>query len=457
MRAFICWSEPRSRQLAEALCAWLPRVCTDELSCGISTRFQAGEMWFLQLLRELDEAHAAIICLTPENVLSPWLHFEAGMAFRRDRETVLPYFLGPEVPEIKGPLNANQASPATHEGTWRLVQALARIGRLREQELRQRFDQHWPGLQRQLQDIAAPAFADIVPGFEALFDRKTFGEPLEQCTDQAWTSRYDGVRETGFALVQRREAVERCCQPWQTWMYRRLLAHLDGYARDLAASLLHVRRFATTETDQVDFARPEEPPAARPAGAIAASAARRCRQIRHLVHCLARPDGAPRLADALPFAKMDKAQFDDRKRLVQSKGSPVDRRALGLAADADLERCARSTWDFDRIIYYRVRRDEPAPPDTMCRLVEEELHQAEADGEAASKMPLHYAVKAWLSALEKQPAAPFDAVQAARVADGLLIYLDRTAKPGDDDPKIRAHLAAIRLLVDGAAPRQPGG
>ena len=148
-------------------------------------------------------------------------------------------------------------------------------------------------------------------------------------------------------------------------------------------------------------------------------------------------------------------QFDDKKRLIQSKGTPVDRAALGLESEAELERCARSMWDFDRIIYYRVRRDEPTSAEAMTRLVEQELHQTEADGPGASKMPLHYAVKAWLSAFERDSSAPFDVGQAKRVIDGVLIFLDRTAKPDDDDPKIRAHLAEIRRIAQPAARRPP--
>jgi len=42
MRVFICWSEARSRQLAEQLSTWLPMVCAKGLSCGISTQPKSG-------------------------------------------------------------------------------------------------------------------------------------------------------------------------------------------------------------------------------------------------------------------------------------------------------------------------------------------------------------------------------------------------------------------------------
>lgn len=454
MRLFICWSEHRSRELADELATWLPKVLGPELSCSVSTKFEVGEQWFPQLLRELDAADAAIVCLTPENLASRWLHFEAGMLFRSGAERVLPYFLGSEVPAIDEPLNVIQASAATEAGTRGLVQALARRGAQSSSDVQRRFDACWPDLGRFIRRLAAPRFDDVFPGFAALFERKTFSEPIEECTDQGWVARYDGARETLLAIRQRSDVIDRCCQPWQVWLYRKLLGHIDGYARDIAETLLAERRFDVGEADRIDFARPIKSAAPPPAGRFAATCARRCREIRHVVFCLTRSDGAPRLAQSLAFAKMSRDQFDDKKRLVQSTGSPVDRAGLGLQANVDLESCVRSPWDFDRIVYYRVCLDEPVAPDAMTRLVEHELHQAEAEGPDASKMPLHYAVKVWLSALEK--GAAFDARQTVRVVAGVLAFLDRTRTPLDDDPKIRSHLAGIDAIVGSRGPVASG-
>ncbi|HMO44791.1 MAG TPA: TIR domain-containing protein [Rubrivivax sp.] len=443
MRAFICWSESRSGDLAARLASWLPGVCGPELDCVISTQFQAGVPWLQQLLRELDAADAAIICLTPENLRSAWMHFEAGMVFRGGQDRVLPYFLGTKVPNIAGPLSISQAKTATLDGTLQLVQALALAGHLDAVEVQARFDARWPELNRFLRSIAAPRLSELIPEIDSLFQRKTFDEPLDQCTDQGWIARCDGARDTLLAIERRAAGVENCCQPWQVWLYRKLQSQLDGYVRDLREHLLVERRFAVAGAAKVDFGQALELPAPRPAAAIAATCLRRCREIRHVVFCLTKPQGAPRLDDALRFAQLGIDQFDDKKRLLQSKGVPVDRTALGIEAQDDLEACANSMWDFDRIIYYRVRASEPVSPDRMVQCVENELHQVEADGPGASKMPLHYAVKAWLSAVEKAPLQR-SGVMAERVANEVQLLLDRTAKPDDDDPKIRANLAEIR-------------
>jgi hypothetical protein len=37
-----------------------------------------GERWSINLAKELESSNFGLVCLTPENVNAPWLHFEAG-------------------------------------------------------------------------------------------------------------------------------------------------------------------------------------------------------------------------------------------------------------------------------------------------------------------------------------------------------------------------------------------
>ncbi|HEU0199977.1 MAG TPA: hypothetical protein VFR86_06035 [Burkholderiaceae bacterium] len=451
MRIFICWSESRSGQLADKLSTWLNQVLGPEATCTLSTGFQPGRPWFPQLIRELNEADAALICFTPENVSSLWMHFEAGMVFRFGDERVLPYFLGSEAVGIKEPLNSIQASTATKEGTRRLVEALASRGGIKQDQVAERFAKLWPELETFLRRLAAPRFAALFPEFEELFNRKTFTERIEDCTDQGWITRYDIVRQTLDLLKRQRAVVQTCCQPWQAWLFQKLINHVDGYARELCENLLAERHFEVSESNKVDFTRPRKA-TLKPIGPVSAACAYRCREIGHIVFCLTRPEGAPVLAEALDFAKLTRDQFDDKKRLVQATGVPVVPAALGLESDAELEACARSLWQYDRIIYYKVRESAPTDIDTMTSLVEREWLEAEAEGAAASKMPLHYAIKAWLAALEKAAAEPFNARIVERVMSGVQAYLDRTAKSDDSDPKIRSYLKLIGEMLNRRTP-----
>lgn len=82
---FLCWSGQRSKQVAEALKEYFetifraqkwtepePRVAMSE------TLIDKGAPWSAQLLKDLKNARAGIVCLTPENRSSAWLHFEGG-------------------------------------------------------------------------------------------------------------------------------------------------------------------------------------------------------------------------------------------------------------------------------------------------------------------------------------------------------------------------------------------
>src|SRR4051794_23703691 len=81
MKVFICWSGERSHQIAKALYYWLPKFKSD-LEPFVSSELEKGIYWFSQIMHELERSKVGIICLTPENLHSTWLHFEAGALAR---------------------------------------------------------------------------------------------------------------------------------------------------------------------------------------------------------------------------------------------------------------------------------------------------------------------------------------------------------------------------------------
>lgn len=82
---FLCWSGQRSKQVAEALKQYFERIFRDlkwtESHARVAmseTLIAKGAPWSPQLLKDLRNARAGIVCLTPENRGSAWLHFEGG-------------------------------------------------------------------------------------------------------------------------------------------------------------------------------------------------------------------------------------------------------------------------------------------------------------------------------------------------------------------------------------------
>lgn len=79
MKVFISWSGDYSGKIAIALREWLPSVIQSLEQPYVSSEDIAkGSRWNAEVTKELENSCFGIICLTPENLIAPWLHFEAG-------------------------------------------------------------------------------------------------------------------------------------------------------------------------------------------------------------------------------------------------------------------------------------------------------------------------------------------------------------------------------------------
>ncbi len=159
MKVFICWSEERSKVVAETLYVWLKRVI-QELKPFLSTQdIRSGKRWMSEIAGELKETKFGILCLTGENLDSPWLNFEAGALSKTidDKTFVCPYLIGGlQAAEVPDPLGQFQSNPANKEGTQKLLKtinsALAE-NKLEEDVLHDAFEKYWPDLEKVLQDL----------------------------------------------------------------------------------------------------------------------------------------------------------------------------------------------------------------------------------------------------------------------------------------------------------------
>src|ERR1035441_8244876 len=101
MRVFLSWSGQQSRSVALALRDSLPS-------------------------QALEESRIGIICLTPDNVNSAWIHFEAGALARLDQALLCIYAVGIAPAEVKMPLAQFQITRGNRDDTFRLVAELNR-------------------------------------------------------------------------------------------------------------------------------------------------------------------------------------------------------------------------------------------------------------------------------------------------------------------------------------------
>ena len=452
MHVFICWSGQRSGRLARALHEqWLPALLGDRVSSFVSfSDIERGERWFDRLLVELRKADAAIVCLTPENLDSRWMHFEAGMVYGHAH--VFPYFLGEQTGQVQDPLNGVQATATTMAATAQLAGRLLELAGLTGEGAQPRIAAAWPALAHVIRELASPEIGAIFSGFAALFDRKTFYEPLVDCADQIWLKRCDGARDTSRALAAQRPIVLRCGQPWQQWLYDKLQHQLDGYVDELRRYLIVERAFESDAQGRIDFQRPAAAVVPMPPGNPGVSCERRCREIRHVVYCLASDVGEPVLGDSLAFAKLTRNQFDDKKRIVHSRPAPVTWQSLDVDDAARRSRCERSPWEFDRIMAYKARESAGSDAASAIALVSDEIERygAYPDGGA---MTLHYAVKMLAAVLADSAPQRRDAADLVRVVEELKDILARES--GDDHPKIRRNVEVIERTIGSAGQGQP--
>ena len=78
MKVFIGWSGAVSRQVAELLRDWLPKVIQVLEPWMSEQDIGKGARWSAEVAHNLQEARVGILCITPENLQSTWIHFEAG-------------------------------------------------------------------------------------------------------------------------------------------------------------------------------------------------------------------------------------------------------------------------------------------------------------------------------------------------------------------------------------------
>ncbi|WP_421247229.1 toll/interleukin-1 receptor domain-containing protein [Aeromonas jandaei] len=157
MQIFLSWSGPRSYAIADALRNWLPKVIQSVRPWMSSEDISAGSRWLTEVSNKLDESRIGIICVTPENLSSPWLHFEAGAlskVLEQSRVCPLAFELTPG--QISGPLSQFQSVTLDQAGVRKILFALnSELGEraLQSTELDEIQSVWWPNLEAKIAAI----------------------------------------------------------------------------------------------------------------------------------------------------------------------------------------------------------------------------------------------------------------------------------------------------------------
>jgi hypothetical protein len=157
MQVFISWSGPTSHGLARSLRDWLPDVIQAVKPWVSSEDIQKGTVWSSELTSQLAQVRFGVLCVTPDNVGSPWMAFEAGAMTASQvigRQRVAPVLLGMKKGQVTGPLSLFQLTEPVQSDVWLLVLAINEsMGdvALSEERLRRTFERMWPALEKQIE------------------------------------------------------------------------------------------------------------------------------------------------------------------------------------------------------------------------------------------------------------------------------------------------------------------
>ena len=165
MKVFISWSGERSQTIASSLKHWLPDVFQGLQVWMSEHDIQAGARWDSELGGELEASSFGIVCLTPENLESHWLTFEAGALSKAIKQSrVVPYRFELRASDVGPPLSQFQGVDANVEGTLKLILSINdALGKplQNEEKVRRTFEHWWPDMQKLLAAIPVTATREI--------------------------------------------------------------------------------------------------------------------------------------------------------------------------------------------------------------------------------------------------------------------------------------------------------
>jgi len=152
MKLFISWSGQLSREVGEILRKYLPLMLQD-LSVFMSKNdLESGSRWSLELAKELDESQFGVICLTPDNLNSSWILFEAGALTKHLEGRACGLLLNRLTPvDITGPLSQFQHRAFVKSEFFALVKDLniKLSNPLGESQLDLVFEKWWSDLEKE--------------------------------------------------------------------------------------------------------------------------------------------------------------------------------------------------------------------------------------------------------------------------------------------------------------------
>ncbi len=179
VHVFVSWSGDRSHEVAKALHKLLKAVLAARARPWVCDLVEAGKNEIDEIRGELSKARFGIFCITRENQINPWLHFEAG-AIAKDPKyaRVVPYLVDDFDGDIWTPFRDNSFKPvsANRSGTLTLLRDLATLclGNSFDRRWAKRFPQEWEKLKQCIREQRQRTAQDVTPYLVPLIHAHTW-------------------------------------------------------------------------------------------------------------------------------------------------------------------------------------------------------------------------------------------------------------------------------------------
>lgn len=164
MKVFVSWSGELSKQIAQTLKTWLPRLIQTLEVFYSKEDIEKGDNWDSKISQELSDCNYGIICLTSENTTAPWVHFEAGALAKALDSRVSTLMININPSDIKGPLSRYQATRLEKEDFSQLISSINKSleAPLDEGVLMPLFEALWPTFSKEF-DHALTNYRTAIP------------------------------------------------------------------------------------------------------------------------------------------------------------------------------------------------------------------------------------------------------------------------------------------------------
>ncbi len=158
---FLSWSGKVSEQAAGVLRDYLPKIVQAIQPFYSAADIQKGSSWWNTLHEQLrgSPRKAGVFVLTPSNLGSRWMNFEAGAIAASESGRVCTLLLGVSDAEVGHPLSAFQATKLERDDFLKLVQVLNDLTAepIDAQPLQEIFDKFWPDIEQRLKPLVEEA------------------------------------------------------------------------------------------------------------------------------------------------------------------------------------------------------------------------------------------------------------------------------------------------------------